>query len=266
MAIITGENDCGIRFLCENYISNANLTLDTGVANAQFPLDNLKNPATMKYFRSESNSAVIVIDLQQVANIDTFAIIGNTNRTFGISAASIKTAPSTDFTLATSYPIPLSPEQNMGYIFLETPVAHRYVELTLTGTGSYIELGRFLVGEHLYLPQNNLDLNSFSYGYTDRSRVSQNLYGQRFVDERPMTKQLSGSIKYCTKDEMDSLDDLFMRFGIHEPFFMVTDIGGNSFIDSEYKGSIYGYLTRMPKWSADGGHLYTTSIELDEVV
>jgi len=112
----------------------------------------------------------------------------------------------------------------------------------------------------------NLDLSSFKYGYKDLSRVTRNLYGQKFVDERPMNKELSGSIKYCTKEEMDGLDDLFMRFGVHEPLFMVTDIGGASFIDSEYKGSIYGYLKSMPSWSADGGQLYSTSISFEEVV
>jgi len=144
MAILTGENDCGIRFLCENYVSNGIFSLPTGMENAQFPLENIRNPATMKYFRSETNDVVIVIDLQQVASIDTFAIIGNTNRTFGITAASVKTAPSTDFSTATSYPIPLNAEQNMGYIFFDTPVSHRYVEFTLTGTGSYTEIGRIL--------------------------------------------------------------------------------------------------------------------------
>lgn len=264
MAVIDGVNDCGIRFLCEDYMETADITVTSGTENAQFPISNVKTPVLGKYARLESNSATIVIDLHQISNIDSFVVLGNPQHTFGFTNVSVKTSPMNDFTSAISYNIPLNAQQNMGYVFLEDPVAHRYVEFTFTGTGSYVEIGRIMIGDHIYLPQNNLSIGTFSYGYTDLSTVSKNQYNQRFIDKRNMVKTLGGSIESCTKEEMDQLDTLFINKGRHEPIFMVTDIGGMSLIDAEHKLSIYGYFENNPSWSAVGGQLYSTSITIEE--
>ena len=263
MAVLDGSNDCGIRFICDNYVNDADITLSEGTSNAQFPLKNLNNPLLGKYARIESNDAKIVFDLKQITSIDSFVVLGNPHHTFGMSNVSFKTAPSTDFSTATSYNIPLNAEQNMGYVFLETPVSHRYVEFTFVGTGSYTEIGHILIGSHIYLPQNNLSIGSFAYGYTDLSTISKNQYNQRFVDKRNLVKTLSGTLEACTKEEMDQIDTMYISKGRHEPIFMVTDIGGNSLINAEYKLSSYGYFESQPSWSAVGGFLYSTSITLE---
>ena len=265
MGILDSTGECGIRFFCENYVDGADITVTEGVENIQFPKENLMNSATAKYFRSESTTTKIVLDLQQTAPISCIAIFGNKSGIFGISSASFKTSIGNDFTAATSYNIPLNAQSNMGYVFIDE-VSHRYVEITMTGTGSYTELGRVLIGDHFYLPYNNLSIGSFGYGAKDKSVTSENTYGTKFIDKRPEVKTLTGSLEHCTKDEMDNLDDMFIAKGTHEPVFMVMDINGGSFIDSEYKTSVYGYLTSRPQWSASGGQLYTTTIAIDEIV
>jgi len=246
MAIINNTSDCGIRFVCDNYIETAEITVVEGIENAQFPISNLFNPTLGKYARLESQDVKIVIDLRQVRNIDSFAVLGNPQNTFGISSASFKTAALPDFTNSPSFDIELNAQQNLGYIFLQDPVAHRYVEFTFTGTGAYTEIGRIVIGEHFHLPQNNLAIGSFAYGYTDLSTITKNQYSQRFVDKRNLVKTLGGTIESCTKEEMDLIDTMFINNGRHDPIFMVTDIGGNSFIDSEHKLTVYGYFENQP--------------------
>jgi hypothetical protein len=153
----------------------------------------------------------------------------------------------------------------MGYLYLNE-VSHRFVQVSFTGAGSFVECGHIFVGKRINLPQNNISIGSFSYSYEDRSEIRQNRYGQKFIDELPMIKSLGGSIEFCTKDEQETLDDMFARHGKHEPLWMIIDKDSEAFNDGATKLSIYGYLDKVPSWSAAGGRTYTTSLSMDEVV
>ena len=258
-------NDCSLLFFSDNLVLDSDISLTTGVENVQFPISNLQNVSTVRKTRVDGNTAVIVFDLQQNRQIDALLMAGDSTGQFGITTASFKTSVTTDFSLSTSNVIDLSPENNIGMSLIDS-VSHRYVELTLSGSGSFIEIGSVFVGEKIELTQNHLSINSFRYQYSDGSNTTDNDYGQRFINERPLTKSISGELEFCTKDEQEIIDDMLLKHGRHEPLWMIPDLNSDSMTDGKFKLTIYGYVLRAPRWSAVGGQLWNTSIRLDQVV
>lgn len=252
---------CGISFLSNNLVDGSNFELTTGSENSQFPLTNLNNDSPSYKFRSQENSVVIRFDLQQTRTIDTVALHGDTNSALGMTTASVKFSLTTDFSSSIAQNIPLSAEYIMGYEYVEE-IDARFVELTLTGTGSFCELSNIFIGERLNLMQQNISISSFSYGYTDNSVVVSNVYGQRFIDTVNKLKELGGNLEFCIKSEQDDLDNLFLRHGKTNPLWVIIDKDGNSMIDAEYKLTMYGYLKDMPTWKASGGQTYNTVIKM----
>lgn len=254
---------CGISFFSDNLLNDAVLSLTTGTENAQFPLVNVKNDATAVKFRSQENDIVILVDLQQTRTIDTFAIHGDTNEEMGVTSLSFKTSLTTDFSSATAIPVTISADNLMGYEYI-TAVDHRFVEITLSGSGSFAEVSNIFIGERSEFLQQNISISSFRYGYNDRSSVSTNKYGQKFVDKRNKLKMLSGDIQYCIKSEQDILDEIFLRHGKSLPIWVAIDKDSEGMIDGRHRLAIYGYFSRTPQWLASGGQTYNTSIKVDQ--
>jgi len=255
----------GINFLSENFYSSGTKTLTTGTENAQFPISNLDNASPSVKFRSTGNAVVIEIDLLQTRSIDTLALVGDPTGTFGMTVASYRTSVSTDFSGSPVYNLTLVPSQNMGYSYITT-VVHRFVEITFTGQGSYVELGHVFIGERVNLPQNSVSISSFSYGYQDKSNIKSSQYGQKFINELPLVKSLGGDIEFCTLDETDTLDNMFISHGTHKPLWIIIDKDSEALTDGASKLTVYGYLKSMPSWSAAGGKTYNTSLTVTEAI
>lgn len=251
----------GINFLSDNLFKSANVTITTGTANAQFPVSNLQNDSPSIKFRSTGNTVVLEIDLQQLSDIDTLTVIGDPTETFGMTAVTYKTSVTTDFSGSPVYSVTLDPTQNMGYSYI-TQVTHRFVEVTFTGQGSYVELGGIFIGQRVNIEQNNLSIASFNYGYSDKADTSESPYGQKFINERLLQKSISGTLEYCTKSEQQTLDDLYIKHGRHEPLWMIVDKDGDAINNGDTKLTIYGYFNRIPVWSASGGQTYNSTIRI----
>jgi hypothetical protein len=256
----------GIIFLSENYTDDANLSLSLGTANAQFPLTNIKNNTTVKKFRSIENTVKIVIDMQQTRNIDSVALHGDSTQTLGLTVASIKFSLTTDFSSFTAIPITLSAEHGFGYYLAPAMLSYRYAELSLTGNGSFCELSNIFIGSKINLEQNSLSIGSFAYGHRDRSTVTGNDYGQKFVNKRNVVKYVAGDLENCTKDEQEQLDDMFIRHQRSLPLWMIVDKDSEGMNGGAYKLAIYGYIEDSPDWKAVGGRHYNARIRLDQVV
>lgn len=255
----------GIRLVYDNYVKQADLEQTEGGANEQFPLANLQNASPSIKWRSDGNTAKVVFDLKQTRNIDSVIIIGDPVGTFGVTAASVKFSTTTDFSSADPVTINLSSDQSLGYAFFDE-TSRRYVELTLTGTGSYAEVGAIMIGARLDIPQNNLSIDSFSYGHEDLSRVQYNRYGQAFIDRLPQIKSIGGTLEFATKAEQSLLDDTLLFSGTGRPIFMMVDINGEAMEDGEFKLAIYGYVQAAPVWSAAGGQHYSTTLNVRQAV
>jgi len=255
----------GVIFLSDNLVNDASITVTTGTANAQFPVTNIQNESPSLKFRSVGNTVVLEFDMGQTRAMDFVSLVGDPTGDFGLTAAELKTAVTNNFSGSTPINIPLSSDHNIGYVGF-TEVSHRFAQLTLTGTGVYSELSNIFIGKKINITQNNLSIGSFRYGYTDKSVVRRNRYGQHFIDERNLVKFISGSIEYATKDEQETLDDMFIRHSRHEPVWMIVDQNSDGMNVGNYKLAIYGYLDRSPRWSANGGQTYTAQVRLLEAI
>ena len=254
---------CGIVFLSDNYLDDAIMSLDTGTENAQFPLTNLNNESPAYRFRSNENEVVIIFDLQTTRTIDAIALHGDTNGTLGLTTATVRTSLTLDFSSSVVTNIPLSAEERLGFVFMDE-VDHRFVELTLTGTGVYVELSNIFIGEKVEIEQNNLSVSSFRYSLRDNSLISANKYDQMFVDKRNSTKYVSGSLEFCTKSEQETLREIFNRHQRYSPFWMIVDQTGEGLNDGEFILTTYGYLEEVPVWSASGGQHYNANIRINQ--
>lgn len=255
----------GINFLSDNLVDNSTMSITTGAENAQFPLSNLLNESPSNKFRSVGDTVVVEFDLFQTRTIDTIALVGDPTGTFGVTDVIVKTSVTNDFSLSTPISITLSPEQNMGWEFI-TEVSHRFVEMTFTGTGSFSEVSNIFIGQRINLAQNNLSIGSFRYGFTDKSVVRKNDYGQHFIDTRNMTKFLAGGLEFCNKTEQEILDDMFLSHGRNKPIWMLVDSLSEGMNVGAFKLTVYGYLLRTPRWSASGGNHYNANLRINEAI
>lgn len=255
----------GINFLSENYLDDSTLSITTGAANSQFPLDNLKIDFTTKKFRSTGNAVVILVDLLTTRPIDTIAVVGDATGIFGITSMSIKTSVTTDFSGSSAVPITLSAEFNIGFEFI-TEVTHRYVEITLAGTGSFNELGKVFIGQRINLPNQSLSIDSFRYRNIDQSSIKRNVFGQKFVNVRNYVKRIQGSLNHNTKAEQEILDDLYTFHGRHKPLWLILDQNSEAMNDGKFKLSFFCYFNRRVEWSASGGQTYSGEFSMEQVV
>lgn len=254
-----------IQFVPENYLDSADVELTTGTENIQFPLSNLHNDSPSVKFRSQENSVVIEVDLKTTRPVTTVALFGDPASPFGVTSGSVKTSVTNDFSAATPTPLEVFASQDMAFTTFSEQ-SHRYVELTLTGGGAYVEIGALVVGEMIRMEQQNLSINDFEYGYDDLSRVQQNRYGQSFIDSLPLVKTLMGSIEFANKTEQELLDDLFIEIGIKRPIFWQVDRDAAAINEGDSKLSVYGYLSIMPKWIASGGQHYTAELSIRQAI
>ena len=255
----------GIIFLSDNLVDDASLSITTGSENAQFPLSNLQNDTTTRKFRSVGDTVVIEIDLLQTGQIDTIAVVGDATITLQITDMVVKTSLTTDFSGSPANNIPLSSEFNIGFLFI-TEVTHRFVEITLTGNGTFAEISNIFVGARLNLPQNSYSIDSFRYRNNDGSKVKINEFGQKFIDVFPFRKRIVGTIRFANKTEQEQLDDMFLTHGRNSPFWVIVDPNSDAMNDGQFKLAMYGYMPKMPSWNSVGGQLYNASIEMDQVV
>lgn len=254
-----------LKFLSDNLADNATVSLTTGTENAQFPLDNLLNDSPSVKFRSQESVCVILFDLLVTRDIDFVAVAADPLESFLITSVEIKTSTTTDFSMSINYPLDLSEQQAIGYV--EIPEAtHRYVQVTLTGSGDFTELGKIFIGKALRFELNSISIGSFKYAYKDGSVISQNKYGQKFINKINTVKMLGGDIEFCTKDEQEDIDDMFIEHGRSLPLWMIIDQDSEAMNDGNFKLTIYGYSETDLAWSAAGGQLYTTSVNIRQGV
>lgn len=255
----------GINFLTNNYIDDSVLSITTGAENAQFPVNNLKNDFTVEKFRSVGNTVVVLIDFQQFLPVTSLALVGDATGNMGVTATSVKLSLTTDFSSSTAHDITLSAEFNIGWEFITEETA-RYAEVTFTGTGSYSEVGKLYIGDRINLENQSISIDTFNYRNIDRSTVTRSLFGQKFITTRNFLKRITGTLKFCTKDEQEILDDMYFDIGRTKPLWLILDETSNAMNDGKYRLSMYCYFTEALQWTASGGQTYSSGVRMEQVV
>lgn len=249
----------------DNLVNTSTMDITTGAENAQFPLNNILNESPSLKFRSTGNSVVIEFDFSQTREIDTAIIVGDKTTGLDLTSAYLKTSTTTDFSSSTQNDFVLDSENNIGIVYL-TSVSHRYAQLTVQGNGSYCQISNLFIGKRNELSENGLSTTSFRYSYQDRSRISENKYGQKFIDVLNLQKKISGSIEYVNSSEFNVLEEIFLAVGVTQPVWVILDKDSVAMTDGFGKLSIYGYFDKYPEWNARGGILYSTSMTIEEAI
>ena len=252
-------------FLSENLVDDAGIVITAGAENAQFPLTNIQNESPSKKFRSVGNTLVLEFDFTQTRDIDTIALVGDNLTGLNLTSVVVKTSVNTDFSGSPANVVDLDVENNWGFVEI-TEVSHRFAEVSLTGNGSFSELSNIFIGKREELDQNGLSIGSFNYRNEDRSTVTRNRYGQRFIDQRNLQKTISGTIEFATKAETDVIDTMILRHGRHLPLWILVDKDDQAMIDGSGKLSAYGYLERTSSWRASGGQLWSTNLQIEAAI
>jgi hypothetical protein len=246
----------------DNMLLTAQLSIVSGTADAQFPLDNVKHPFTTKVFRSTGASCSILIDLQSTQAVDLICIKGSSVDGLGFSTATIEGSASPVFS---GTPVSIDINTINAFAFKEmSSLSLRYWRLVLTGS-SYVELSNIYIGVKTQMATNNLNIG-FSYTSNTNNKVTKNNYGQKFVDTYNSIKTISGDVKYVNSTEYDTLNDIHVAHAENTPLWFILDSDNSIGVtDSKYMFSGMFYMKDLV-WKNIAPGLWDVNINLDEAV
>lgn len=253
-----------IHFLTNNKVLNADLSLIEGSPNIQFPLSNIQHDFTTKVYRSiEGEQLVeILVDLKQVEEIDSIACVGSsTDFSFGYESLKVYGSASTDFSSSAEIEVDLSDKHNNGYVLLEQSQSFRYWKFIFASdTHDPLEVSKLYMGKRTTLANNDFETNSFNYSISDNLNVSENRYGQRFIDRFNSIKSMNGMIMYALKEEFELIEQVWEDHGSREPLWLVLDDKCNLATDGNFRFSGYFYIDQTPLWVSSGPGLKNVSL------
>ncbi len=255
----------GLTLLADNKVIDASFSMVVGTENTQFPLTNITHPFTTKVFRSNEDSVEILITLDQSLTIDSFALVGSSISGIGITDISIQGSGSTNFTGATVIPVDVNGEYNFGFKLFTPEGSFRFWKLTINNTGGdYVELSNIFLGVKTQLTTNGFATSSFQYSRVENNGVTQNKFGQKFIDIYNTIQVMSGSIQHANQAEFEDIDGVFLMSGTSTPLWVIADPDGVLSTDSEFLYSGYFYLQNNVSWSMSGVNLFNTELILNE--
>jgi hypothetical protein len=256
-----------LKFLSENFLTqyNSNLSMVVGTENNNFPLSNLKRKFTTKVFRSNENNCEILIDMLQLRECDNFVAVGSAITGFGSTTITIQGSATTNFTGVTPISVDINTDHNIAKASFN-PVSVRYWKINISGTGSYCELSNLFIGKAEILENNSISVSSFRLRTNDRSTTRTNQYGQEFTDKRNKQRSIRGTIQYCNKEEVETLENILLRHTDRTPIWVMIDCNNTIADDGEFRYSGYFSYIGGINWSSTGVGLFNISLRFDEVV
>jgi hypothetical protein len=254
-------------FIYYNYCDLDSTTITASTENAFFPASNLKDPRSTKVFRSTASSASVVFDFGSPVAIDVFACVPHFANGFGfigsltLEANATNTWGSPAFTTTITSGADIDTTFQVAYKEF-TEQTYRYWRVSGSGA-SYLELSRVYLGKN-----NNILGRSISYGWNytsnDNSKVTKNLYGQRFSDQINRQKEFNFDFKNLTKDEVDEWFKVYDYNGITKPFFMRIGCDGILNDIDRFSGEVY--LDKIPSITNSFYARYDVSVNCIEAL
>jgi len=253
-----------IKFFKDNFVEGANLSAST--ENAQFPLVNLQDDRRSKVYRSTGSSATVVFDLQTTEDIDSIILAPNKIDGFNLLSPITIEANATDSWGSPAYSTTLSSIDDVhgiAYKLLSAPESYRFWRLSLSGT-SYVELAYVYIGKVTEL-DNNRSI-SFGWGYQedDLKNESENVYGQKFVDEIIQRKKIQFKLNALDKDNMDKIFKVYDERRTTKPFCLF--IGDDNMINNSNRFKLVCYMNNKPRITNNFYAHYYLSINVEEAL
>lgn len=255
-----------VSFIYKNLIDLSTTSLTATTTNAFFPLSNLKDPRSTKVYRSTGTTTSVVIDLGSAMDCDTFAMVPHFSNGFGFTGNVTVEAHTSDSWGSPSFSVTLTSGTdidltfNTAYEEFSATQTYRYWRVTATGS-SFVEFSRLYLGK-----RNTILGRSFNYGWkyqlNDNSKLTKNLYGQRFSDVINRQREFSFSFKYLTKDEVDQWFLINDYNGLTKPMFI--KIGETTIANDIDRFSGQVYLDAIPEISNSVFSKFDLSVRMSE--
>lgn len=238
--------------------------------NAQFPVDNIKDPRTTKVSRSVTGtlSNAYVFDNITAEDIDAVMVVPHILDGFvGISGDITVKANIIDGDWGAaplSTTITPSDEFGFGFVAFSSSETYRFWQLTFSNTSDFTELSKVCIATDAFaaFADNNID-----FGWTkqtrDASKFRRNRYRQRFVDKILNQDFYKFNFNLLNKDELDAVVDALDEVGEHTPFWMIVDSDATIVNDAERFAGTF-YLTSKPVVTNTAFGLYNLSISAEE--
>jgi hypothetical protein len=251
-----------ISFYSKNLIDQAIIT--TSSENALFPLINLKDARRSKVFRSQLNTAIIILDFNETSEIDTVMLTDNPRDGFGVSEFEIQFNATSNFSNP-AFSVGLEFNQKHGLAIAEFPLQeYRFARIIITSSLDYCELSKIFIGKKIQFENEMGPDIGWSYADKELSKVSENRYGQRFVDVLGRQREISFSLTTLNKDELDQILEIYDDKGITKPFWV--RIGNNDMInDMDRFGGMF-FMNSIPRITNKAFGLYDLAMTIEEAM
>lgn len=247
-----------IKFYSSNLVDQSTVTAST--ENAFFPVQNIQDSRRTKVFRSTTNSDSVVFDFQEASEFDSIIIVDNPSSGFGISTITLEAnATNTWGAPAFSQSVTYSTEYGIGIVEF-TAQTYRFARLVLTSTLGYCELSKVFIGKKI---ETSRGINQgWTYRDSDLSTITENRYGQKFVDLRERQRVFNGSMSNLDQGDMDLIFEIYDDKGISKPFYI--QIGCADGISDIRRFTSMVYLTSIPTITNRFFNNYALSLSMEE--
>lgn len=248
------------KFYIHNEIDIATAVVSS--ENAQFPLANLSDPRRTKVFRSTSNSDSITLDFGYPVLINSVMIVDDPMTGNKLTACLVKIDNSSDFSTAISDSMTIDPIHGFSFVNFTTTVPVRYLRLEMTAASGYCEIAKLFAGTNVSLG-SEIDFSlPLSFSYANKSQVTMNRYGQKFIDEIGTQKKINGAMKSLSKTELDGILEIFDWAMTTKPLWVQFDAITNE--PSRLSG--YYHLSSVPQASLDSSLYWSVNLDLEEAL
>jgi len=230
--------------------------------NALFPLSNILDPRTSKVYRSTDSTANIVFDFGETSEVDSFFIVGDKRNGLGVHTITLEFSHTNVWASpAASEVVTIDAAFNSGVTEFTTK-SYRFCRLVATSTLSYVEIANIFIGKKLGL---NRSIN-FNWSIKDNelSQKQTNRYGQIFSDIISRQRQISASISFLDKDQLDLINSVLDQHGETKPFFV--KIGCENMVNNNLRFSGMFYFSDIPQISNPYFNKYNLSFSLIEAM
>jgi hypothetical protein len=247
-----------IKFYSLNLVDQATITASS--ENAQFPVSNIKDFRRTKVFRSTSNSDNIVFDFNETSQIDSVLMADNPRDGFGFSTVTLELNGTDAWgSPAFSTPLNFSTQFGLGLNSFNLQ-SYRFARLVMTSAIGYCESPKLFIGKELGFARS--PQFGWSFQDTDLSRVTENRYGQKFVDIIQRRKRINISFNLLTKDDLDLIFEIYDTKGLTKPFWV--SIGCDNMINDVERFSGMVYFDSIPTITNNFFNRYSLSMSLEE--
>lgn len=249
-----------IKFFAENLVKQSRIYVDS--ENKLFPKENIFDNRRSKVFRSLTNSAEIIFDLQEKSFVETVILVPPKKGFFGFTSARIQLDEHGDFT------VPLIDEAIEVFDVAEIATVTfpkteaRFVKIILNSSLNYCELSKIFIGSESSIGDENGVDNGWIFVNDEIVSISKNALGQIFSDKIARQKKLSFEINTMIEEELNVMTGITDRLGRTEPIFILVNCKEENEI--KHRRSGYYRFTDIPDEKNKVYGLYDMSYKLEE--